>query len=116
LPRVKFENMNKEVTIQQGETILKAANKGRVALNHRCGGNGSCNTCKINIDSTNINSVSSPNQIEKRMISQVQLESGQRLGCQVKVYDHISLTIPEDPLKAFIRAQLERQRNEDDLL
>jgi 2Fe-2S ferredoxin len=111
MPKVLFADSKKTADIRVGETILKAAQKGRVALNQRCGGNGSCTTCKINVNENELKNISLPNQIEKRMISGEALHKGERLGCQVKVYSNVTVSIVENPLKAIIRAKLEEGKH-----
>ena len=44
------------------------------------------------------------------------IEDGTRLSCQAKVCGQLSVEVPEDPLKAAIRKQLERQQQDDDWL
>lgn len=112
MPKVVFKDENnKLIVIRIGETVLQAAQKARVALNHKCGGKGSCTTCKVRIEQQT--GVSQPNHLEKRMISEANLEQGHRLGCQVKVYEQTDIHFLEDPLKAMIRRQLAKQREEE---
>lgn len=112
MPKVIFKDENnKIIDIKIGETVLRAANKGRVALNHKCGGKGSCTTCKVRIEQQT--GVSQPNHLEQRMISEANLEQGHRLGCQVKIYEQTAIYFLEDPLKAMIRRQLAKQRDEE---
>jgi 2Fe-2S ferredoxin len=112
MPKVNFIDDDKKLDIKQGETILLAAKKGRIALNHKCGGKGSCTTCKVKI--VDQEGVSEPNHLERRMISETNLQQGQRLGCQVRVYDQVNVYFLEDPLKALIRRQLAQQRENNE--
>ena len=41
------------------------------------------------------------------------IEQGYRLSCQARITNHIKVMIPEDPLKAAIRKQLEAARNRE---
>lgn len=41
-------------------------------------------------------------------------EEGIRLACQAKATGNVTVHIPEDPLKAAIRAQLAKQQEEED--
>lgn len=113
MPKVIFKEKNKQVQISPGDSVLKAAQKGRVALSQRCGGKGSCTTCKVIIEPKFLPFVSSPNPIELRMVSEANLKQGERLGCQVKVYGDIEIKQPEDRLKAIIQAQLQKSKNDD---
>jgi 2Fe-2S ferredoxin len=112
MPNVNFLDDGKTVDIKYGETVLLAAKKGRVALSHKCGGKGSCTTCKVKI--VDQEGVSEPNHLERRMISETNLQQGQRLGCQIKVYNHVDILFLEDPLKALIRRQLAQQRENNE--
>lgn len=40
-------------------------------------------------------------------------EQGVRLACQAKVFGDVTVIVPEDPLKAAVRAQLAKQQEED---
>lgn len=107
---VMFTNEQKKVMVRQGESILQAAIKARVGLAHKCGGKGSCTTCKVTIQPDSLHKISAPSHFEQRLISEKQLQEGIRLGCQSRILQDIEVQLPEDPLKAIIRAQLEKQR------
>lgn len=98
----------KQVTIHEGHTILRAARQGHVALRHKCGGNASCTTCKVTIEDQT--GISNPKQKEINRLGEAEIEKGVRLSCQTVVYGTVSVDIPEDPLKARVRALLEEQR------
>lgn len=105
------DNGEKLVTIHEGQTILRAAKQGRIALRHKCGGNASCTTCKVVIlDQIGI---SQPNQKEINRLGEVDIEKGLRLSCQTIVYGTVEAAIPEDPFKARVRALLEEQRKSE---
>lgn len=105
---IDADKTEKQVTIHEGHTILRAARQGHVALRHKCGGNASCTTCKVIIsDQTGI---SEPNQKEINRLGEADIEKGLRLSCQTAVYGTVEANIPEDPFKARVRALLEEQR------
>lgn len=111
MPKIRFLPNSKESNTPSGKSVLEAAVRARIPLSHRCGGNGSCLTCKVIIkDQT---SVSPPNEKELRMLGDSLLLEGFRLGCQCIVHGDADVTVPENPLKAAIRAQLARQQDED---
>lgn len=108
---VTFSDVNKnekQVTIHEGHTILRAARQGHVALRYKCGGNASCTTCKV-IISEQVG-ISKPNQKEINRLGEADIEKGVRLSCQTAVYGTVAVDIPEDPFKARVRALLEEQR------
>lgn len=112
MAHVQFHDAEGNVTqvkIHDGQTILRAAKQGRVALRHKCGGQASCTTCKVRIvDQARI---SEPEKKESMKLGEEQLNNHMRLSCQTKVYGAVDAYIPEDPYKARIRALLEEERN-----
>ena len=104
-PYVTFKPDDKRLKFKPGTTILEIAKQGRVYIKHKCGGKGSCLTCKVEV--IGLEHVSKPNLIEERKLGSTLLEQGNRLACQTKVFDEVIVEIPEDPLKKAIRKQLE---------
>lgn len=98
----------KTVTIKKGQSILRAAKQGRVALKHRCGGNAQCTTCKVTID--NQLAVSTPQKKEVMTLGEHNIEQNMRLSCQTRVHGEVDVAIPEDPYKARIRELLAQQK------
>ena len=97
----------KPVNIRNGQSILRAAKQGRIALRHKCGGQASCTTCKVLIhDQTGI---SDPLDIEIMRLGEDNIAKGMRLSCQTKVLKTVEVEIPEDPYKARIRALIAEQ-------
>lgn len=109
MPRVKFSPMDKEAEAKSGITLLAAAIKAKVSLSHKCGGKGSCTTCKVRVLTPR--SCTPLNQKEIKMISNSQRNEGFRLACQTKLLGDCVVEVPESPLQALIRRQLEAQRN-----
>ncbi|GAB7386252.1 hypothetical protein BSNK01_00870 [Bacillaceae bacterium] len=110
LAKVTFAPEEKVVPVKAGSTILEAAMKGRVALAHKCGGRASCTTCKVIVDPRA--AVSLANGKEKSKLGSDRVAQGYRLACQARVYGDVVVTIPEDPLKAAIRARLAKKTEE----
>lgn len=101
----------KTIRVHAGTTVLGAAGKARVAIRSRCGGNASCLMCKVRVDSAE--GLSVPQQNEKRKLGEM-IDQSFRLACQAKVTGNCTVTVPEDPLKAAIRAQLAMQQRDDE--
>lgn len=108
---VTFLPDRKTVTVHRGSTVLLAAAKAGVKINQRCAGKAACLTCKVNIGEQR--NVSDPSQNERFKLDRA-LEDHVRLACQTKVLGHCEIEVPEDRLKAFIRAQLERNKDDDE--
>ncbi|MFX0559644.1 2Fe-2S iron-sulfur cluster-binding protein [Tepidibacillus infernus] len=100
----------KKFEVKPGTTILQAALKSGVHLGHKCGGRGACLTCKVKIDDNS--AVSQPTKSELQKLGKNLIKAGTRLGCQTKVLKRLKVEVPEEPLKAAIRKQLAKQKNE----
>jgi len=111
MPRITFLPDGKTVDVRPGTTLLAAAWKAGVAVRTRCGGVAGCLMCKVKVDDPA--SVSPPNAAELRKLGEG--EDGDRLSCQTKALKDATVHVPEDPLKAAVRRQLERQKEEEDL-
>lgn len=112
MPKVTFVDPNKEASVPSGKTLLEAAGRARVPLSSRCGGNGQCLTCKVIIaDQKGITPLTDK---EIRMLGHSLIKQGYRLACQSKVLGDTEIQLPESPLKAAIRAQLQRNSEEWD--
>ncbi len=89
---VRFENLDVELQVARGTTILDAALAGDVDLNHYCGGMCSCGSCRIVLVS---GEVSPRDSMEEATLSVVQEEEGDRLGCQTQVLGDLVLLVPD---------------------
>jgi 2Fe-2S ferredoxin len=47
--RVRFPDAGKEIAVEVGETLLDAALRQGVAIDHACGGVCACSTCHIKV-------------------------------------------------------------------
>jgi len=105
---INFQPDNKKIEVKPETTILKAAMLANIHLSHKCGGRGACLTCKVKVEDQG--TLSKPNMNEKNKLGSKIQEEGLRLGCQAKVIKDTIIYVPEDPLKAAIRRQLEAQK------
>lgn len=108
---VTFEPDHKTIRVKRGTTLLAASRAARVSVRTRCGGHASCLMCKVHIEDQS--GISPMESKEEMKLGDLVLQ-GTRLACQAKVLNETIVQIPEDPLKAAIRAQLAKQ-NEDEL-
>jgi 2Fe-2S ferredoxin len=109
---VTFYPDGKSVKVRSGTTLLEAGKRARVSIRSRCGGNASCLMCKVTVeDQSGLTLIEAKESLK---LGDLQ-DSSIRLACQARVVKDSNVMIPEDPLKAAIRAQLERQRMEDEL-
>jgi 2Fe-2S ferredoxin len=108
-PEVIFMPDDKSVRVRPGTTLLDAAKRARVAIRSRCGGNASCLMCKVVVeDQAGLAPMSSKEDVK---LGDLQRES-YRLACQARVLRDVKAVVPEDPLKAAIRAQLAKQEED----
>lgn len=109
---VHFWPDDKKISVRLGTTLLDAGRKAKVHIRTRCGAKAACLMCKVKVSDP---SGLAPMNVNERLKLGTQADEGFRLACQARVIGSVQVTIPEDPLKAAIRAQLARQAEEDDL-
>ena len=64
---VTFQPIGKRAEVRSGATILEAAQAAGVGISAICGGEGSCDACRIRLDDQE--EVSEPSEIEEEAIS-----------------------------------------------
>lgn len=109
MANIIFYPFNKQIEVRDGITVLEAARLAKVPLRTRCGGRAGCLMCKIKLDNTLHHPA--PNDKELRKLG-ASTKEGIRLACQTKCKGSMHIFVPEDPLKAAIRKQLENQKEE----
>ncbi|WEK55681.1 MAG: 2Fe-2S iron-sulfur cluster-binding protein [Candidatus Cohnella colombiensis] len=109
---VSFEPEQLSIKVRSGTTVLDAAKRARVNVRTRCGGVAGCLMCKVNVASDQAEHLSLPSEAELRKLGP-QLDDGIRLSCQARVKGNVTVTVPEDPLKAAIRKKLAEQQEDD---
>ena len=88
MPRIKFLPSNREIEVEEGSTIIRAALDAGVHINASCGGNGVCGKCKVILEKGTVEDGIS----EK--LSQEEIEKGYRLACKSIVKEDIEVRIP----------------------
>src|SRR5690554_5935798 len=108
---ITFLPDNKTIAVRPGTNLLDASKRARVSIRTRCGGHASCLMCKVTVeDQTGLSPILPKEQLKLGDLANHSI----RLACQAKVTGRALVLIPEDPLKAAIRAQLEKQKEEDE--
>ncbi|EFM09783.1 ferredoxin [Paenibacillus curdlanolyticus YK9] len=103
----------KRVKVRKGAKLLDAIRRAGVHLPTRCDGKAACMMCKVrDINGSGLTAVSDQ---ERRKLGGMH-EQGYRLACQTRISGPAAVELPEDPLRAAVRRQLERQREEEDRL
>ena len=89
---VKFVNADGswEETAKAGESILEVARRCGAPVHTLCNGIGACVQCKIKVIE-NPDSLSRPEVLEKDRIGNIFHLTGERLGCQAKIYGDVTV-------------------------
>lgn len=87
--------MDREAQADVGTTLLDTAIEQGLDLEHLCGGNGLCGTCKVVVDD-GADRLSPPSDADEVLLESSEREAGYRLSCQATVQQAGSLdvTIP----------------------
>ncbi|MWV44729.1 2Fe-2S iron-sulfur cluster binding domain-containing protein [Paenibacillus sp. HJL G12] len=108
-----FNPTGKKAVVSHGTSVLAAAHRAGVHIPTRCGGKMGCLMCKVHVDEAAGKRLSRPAESEKRKLGSL-IQQGVRLACQSKIEGNLTVSVPEDKLKAAIRKQLEAARQEDE--
>jgi 2Fe-2S ferredoxin len=106
---IRFQPLRAEIAVERGLSVLQAAMGGKVPLTHKCGGHGSCGTCKVVVESRF--ELPGPTTQELRHLAEDRLQGGFRLACQCLLMAPATVTIPEDPLRRVVRELLEADKS-----
>jgi uncharacterized 2Fe-2S/4Fe-4S cluster protein (DUF4445 family) len=107
--QVDFEPIGKRVAVAPNTTLLEAAQQAGLALASACGGMGSCGQCRLLILA---GSVSPPTVDEKYILTEPELQRGQRLACNTHIYGNVKVRVPQSSLITAQRLQLESNLGE----
>lgn len=95
MPRVTFlhpEGKSGEVEINT--TLLEAAKLLGFSLNHDCGGNASCTTCRVEVQA-GLEQLSEIDFDEQDLLDREALsEPWHRLGCQARILGDVVVRVP----------------------
>lgn len=106
---VTFQPEGKKVKVRPNTHVLEAARRAGVTIPTRCGGKMGCLMCKVHIEDEEQNNCLPPKEAERRKLGSL-VGQGTRLSCQTVIRGNLTVTVPENPLKAAIRKQLEAAR------
>ena len=80
--------------VQGGGNLLSALYGNKVFIPSACGGKGSCGYCKVTV----MGGGGPVLPTETPFLNRVEIRSGMRLACQVKIKEDLGIRIPEDLL------------------
>ncbi len=90
---VKLEiNVEKTIEVGAGSTILSTLGNNKIFLPSACGGGGTCAMCKCQV----LEGGGEILPTETPYFGSKEIADTWRLGCQVKVKDHMKIQIPEE--------------------
>jgi uncharacterized 2Fe-2S/4Fe-4S cluster protein (DUF4445 family) len=87
-----------ETWVPEGITLLQAAAVANVAIDAPCGDRGICGKCKVRV----LGGLTAPTLPEKTLIPVDELEGGWRLACQTRVYQDMTVQVPERALQPAV--------------
>ena len=86
--KILFLPHNKEITVQDGGSLIRAAMEAGVHINASCGGEGICGKCRVIIEEGNIEG----GITEK--LSDADIKKGYRLACKAIVRGNVTVRVP----------------------
>ena len=95
MPRVTFLYFGERVgEVDVNTSLLDAAKGLGLPLNHDCGGNASCTTCRVEVQ-TGLDQLSEIDFDEQDLLDREALSEPQhRLACQAKVLGDVVVRVP----------------------
>lgn len=87
---VTFLPDKKEVEVDEGITLLEAAEKAGVFINSLCGGQGLCGECRLQVISGNAR----PDKHAIGFFSKEEVKDGYVLACQTPVKENLEVLVP----------------------
>ncbi len=77
---------------QEDQTVLDVAVRNKIALNHTCGGNGTCGTCLVEVVE-GLEQLEPRNEIELEMATDRGFSNSERLACQTSLANGLTVRI-----------------------
>jgi len=88
--RVRFLPQGVEVEVDEGVTLLAAAQKGDIYINSICGGDGVCGKCRVIVRSGEVDTRTT------MLLSRDEVRQGYVLACLTRVLGDVEVFIPEE--------------------
>ena len=97
---IKFLPHNREITVNDGENLIRAAMDVGVHINASCGGEGICGKCRVIVESGEVAGGLS------EQLSQADREKGFRLACRSTITQDVVVRVPvESAVDASVLGQ-----------
>lgn len=101
---IEFEPVGRRGKCLAGQSLLACARQLGMGITSICGGQGTCNSCKIHIVS---GTISEPTSSELELFSPQELRSGWRLACQAYPISDCKINVPAESMTTPQRTQVE---------
>jgi uncharacterized 2Fe-2S/4Fe-4S cluster protein (DUF4445 family) len=102
--KVEFQPIGKRVEVPAGATVMDAARSAGIGLSSTCGGEGTCGRCRVIVQA---GERPAPSDADRRFLSQVEIDAGQRMACRAVVRVATRVHVPKASLIADQRLQLD---------
>jgi len=104
-----FEPIGRRVEVEEGTSLLVAAQSAGVEIVALCGGLGACQSCKVRLVRGEL---SPPTRAEENALDEDQILANYRLACQARIASDVTIDIPPESLTTPQRLQIEGQEIE----
>jgi 2Fe-2S ferredoxin len=96
VPRVTFlHSRGRTGEVEANVTLLEASKALGFPLNHDCGGNASCTTCRVEVQMGGENLSEIDFEEQDLLDREALTEPWHRLGCQARVLGDVVVLVPE---------------------
>jgi uncharacterized 2Fe-2S/4Fe-4S cluster protein (DUF4445 family) len=89
--QVIYRPFDKVTRVPPGTTLFSAAHWIGLPIDSTCGGRGTCGKCKVQL----LEGGAEITSADRKQLQVAELEAGWRLSCQAKVYEDLTVTVPE---------------------
>lgn len=94
MPKIHFQDAGKTIDAKEGESILQAALRSGVPIEHNCGGVCACSTCHVIVEE-GFERLSTMDEDEEDQLDEAEgLTLKSRLACQAIVKGDLVIRIP----------------------
>ena len=101
---IDFEPVGRREQCQSNDTLLACAHRLGLGISSVCGGQGTCQSCKVRVLS---GTVSKPTSNDLEAFSSQELEDGWHLACQTYPTSDCKLSVPPESMTTPQRTQVE---------
>ena len=105
---VRFRPSGREAFVLPGTRLVEAAAEAGLLIDVPCGGEGTCGKCRLIV----VSGAAEPTTIERKWLSDEELQAGWRLACQSAVDGPAEVDIPSVSLATVEQKILVRYREE----